>query len=132
MAGIIRYRQGTHEETGAPLTGSAHLAQSLGEIWMTSVNMMPMLLDFGANLRGFLSEDVTPALALAIYNELAVSAARWEPEYAIAQMQLVRLTQDGALGLRHAGLYYPEGRYGNFDIIEPFSDLRRSFGMPAR
>jgi len=131
MAGAIRYRQGTHEETGAPLIGAAHLAQSLGEIWMTNVNLMPMLLDFGANLRGFLSEDITPALALAIYNELATTAARWEPEYGIAQMQLVRLTQDGALGLRHAGHYYPEGRYGNFDIVEPFSDLRRSFGMGA-
>lgn len=132
MVGVIRYRQGTHTETGAPLVGAFHLAQSLGEIWMTEVGQMPMLLDFGARLRGFLSEDILPALALAIYNELALSAARWEPEYSIAQMQLVHLTQDGSLGLRHAGLYYPEGRFGNYDIVEPFSDLRRTFGMAAR
>ena len=131
MVGAIRYRQGTHAETGAPLIGAAHLAQSLSEIWMTNINQMPMLLEFGSNLRGKLSEDITPALALAIYNELATTAARWEPEYGIAELQLVRLTQDGALGLRHGGFYYPEGRFGNFETVEQFSDLRRSFGMVA-
>ena len=86
---------------------------------------MVMELEFGSNLRGHLSEDITPALALSIYNELVASAARWEPEYVLKELQLVRLTMDGALGLRHAGDYYPEGRFGNYTHVVPLS-------LPAR
>ncbi|PWE52157.1 integrase [Metarhizobium album] len=131
MAGVIRYRRGINATNGKPLVGAAHLAQSLHKIWMTRLEQMPMLLALGSNLYGLLGEDVTPAIALAIYNELVASAARWEPEYAITQLQLVHVTQDGSLGLQHSGLYYPEGRYGNYDLSQPFSALRQGFGRIA-
>lgn len=131
MAGVIRYRQGINALDGKPLIGVGHLAQSLWRIWSTRLNDMPMLLEFGSDIRGLLGEDITPALALAVYNELVASAARWEPEYALSQLQLVHVTQDGSLGLRHSGTYYPEGRYGNFDLSQPFSDLRKGFGRMA-
>lgn len=116
MAGVVRYRQGIDAKTGKPLSGALHLAQSLGKIWETRINTRAMLLDFGADLRSLLSEDLTPEIALLLYNELAVTAARWEPEYLITQLQLVRLTDSGALGFRHGGIYYPEGRFGNYDL----------------
>lgn len=116
MAGAVRYRQGIDARTGKPLSGPAHLAQSLGKIWETRIGTRAMLLSFGSDLRSLLSEDLTPELALLLYNELAVSAARWEPEYLITQLQLVRLTDGGALGFRHGGIYYPEGRFGNYDL----------------
>lgn len=121
MAGAIRYRCGLNAETGALLVGAEHLAQSLETIWMTDLDVMPMLLSFGTRSRRALAEDVTPALALWLYNELIGAAMRWEPEYAFQRMQLVLLTQDGALGLRHDGIYYPEGRFGNFDISQSLS-----------
>ena len=75
-----------------------------------------MRLSFGADLRSLLSEDLTPAIAMLIYNEMVASAARWEPEYLITQLQLVTLQESGKLGIRHGGIYYPEGRLGNYDL----------------
>lgn len=119
----VRYRQGADAVTGRPLVGRAHLAQSLGVIWATRVGELVMLLDFGANLRSHLAEDVTGSLALTIYNDLATAVEKWEPEYRVREMQLVSLTRDGGLGLRHGGIYYPEGRFGNYAIGEPFGEL---------
>ncbi|WP_244523090.1 GPW/gp25 family protein [Ensifer sp. LC54] len=107
--------------TGARISGVAHLAQSLDKIWSTRLGERVMRLEFGSDLRSLLGEDLTPAIALLIYNELVASAARFEPEYVVTQLQLVMLTEGGALGLRHAGLYFPEGRFGNFDIAVPLT-----------
>jgi len=82
-----------------------------------------MLLDFGSDLRSFLSEDLTPALALAIYDQLVTSAHLWEPEYRISDLQLVLVERIGSLGLRHAGTYYPEGRFGNYEVAEPAGNI---------
>ena len=119
----LRYRTGVDASTGRIITGRAHLAQSLATIWMTRLNERVMRLDFGSNLRSHLSEDVTPALALEIYDDLTTTAQRWEPEYRVREMQLVSLTRIGGLGLRHAGIYYPEGRFGNYDDEEPFGGI---------
>lgn len=116
MAGAVRYRNGFNPQTGERLQGAAHLAQSLGKIWGTRLDERAMLLAFGSDLRSLLAEDLTPSIALLIYNELVASAARWEPEYSITQLQLVSLTEGGMLGLRHGGIYFPEGRFGNFDL----------------
>jgi phage baseplate assembly protein W len=128
MVQAIRYRTGIDGRTGRALTGQAHLIQSLETIWTTRRNLRVMLLDFGSDLRGLLSEDLTPALALQIYYELAVTVELWEPEYRIDSMQFVSLSQGGALGLRHGGLYFPEGRLGNYDIAIPLQAAPRRFG----
>ena len=121
MAGEIRYRTGINARTGKILTGPAHLAQSLSKIWQTRLDTRVMRLSFGADLRSALSEDLTPSIALLIYNEMVASAARWEPEYLITQLQLVTLQGMGKLGIRHGGIYYPEGRFGNYDLAVDLS-----------
>jgi phage baseplate assembly protein W len=115
MAGALRFRSGFDQKTGKIITGPTHLAQSLGKIWHTRIGTRIMRLSFGSDLRSLLAEDLSPALALLLYNEMVASAARWEPEYRITQLQLVRMTEGGTLGIRHGGLYYPEGRFGNYD-----------------
>ena len=122
----IRYRSGVDARTGLLIRGQVHLAQSVASIWSTRIGERIMLLPYGANLRSHLAEDITGALALEIYDDLTTAVIRWEPEYRVAEMQLVSLTRKGGLGLRHAGLYYPEGRYGNYSVQEDFgavSDL---------
>lgn len=116
MAGEIRYRMGINARTGKLLAGPEHLAQSLGKIWHTRINTRVMRLPFGADLRSLLSEDLTPAIALLLYNEMVASAARWEPEYVLSQLQLVTMSESGQLGIRHGGIYFPEGRFGNYDL----------------
>jgi len=121
MAGEIRYRCGINARTGKLLSGPQHLAQSLSKIWQTRLDSRVMRLSFGADLRSALSEDLTPSIALLIYNEMVASAARWEPEYLITQLQLVTLQDTGKLGIRHGGIYYPEGRFGNYDLAVDLS-----------
>jgi phage baseplate assembly protein W len=127
----IRYRTGIDGSTGKVLIGWPHLLQSLQFIWTTRVGTRVMRLAFGSNLRGLLSEDLTPALALDIYNELVTAAHRWEPEYRIDELQFVSMSRDGALGLRHGGLYFPEGRLGNYDIAIPMRAMPERFGRGA-
>lgn len=123
MAAIVRYRTGIDGETGELLRGFAHVAQSLAVIWITRTNLRVMLLKFGSDIRSFLSEDITPAMVLELYDELVTTAHRWEPEYRISGLQLVHLNRTGGLGLRHDGTYYPEGRFGNYAIAEPMGAL---------
>lgn len=115
----IRYRTGIDRYTGQILTGWAHVRQSLEVIWTTRIGTLVMLLDFGSDLRSWLSEDIDTTTALGIYDELIRSAEAYEPEYRIKELQLLRITRDGGLGLRHTGLYYPEGRYGNYGLALP-------------
>ncbi|MCW1842301.1 GPW/gp25 family protein [Prosthecomicrobium hirschii] len=115
----IAFRTGLDRTTFRPLVGWAHVQQSLGVIWTTRIGSRVMRLLFGSDLRSWLSEDVTVATALGIYDELITAAHRWEPEYRVTDMQLVRLGREGVLGLRHSGLYYPEGRLGNYAIAIP-------------
>ncbi len=128
----IRYRSGLDARTGRLIRGQIHLAQSVALIWTTRVGERIMLLGFGSDLRSHLSEDVNPALALALYDDMAQSIIDWEPEYRMVDFQLVSLTRKGGLGIRHAGLYYPEGRYGNYTFVERFgtvSDLASYEGL---
>jgi hypothetical protein len=119
----VRYRSGIDARTGRIISGQVHLAQSLAKIWLTRIGEREMLLDFGTDLRSHLAEDVTGALALEIYDDLTTSVYRNEPEYRVAEMQLVSLTRVGGLGLRHGGIYYPEGRFGNYALQEKFGGV---------
>lgn len=115
----VRYRTGIDRTTGKPLVGWAHVQQSLEVIWTTRLKERVMRLGFGSNLRGWLAEDLTPATALGIYADLVVATHTHEPEYRISRLQFVDATRLGGLGLRHAGIYYPEGRLGNYAFAVP-------------
>lgn len=119
----VRYRSGLDARTGRIISGRVHLAQSLAKIWLTRIGERVMRLDFGANLRSHLAEDITAALVLEIYDDLTTAVYAWEPEYRVDEMQIVSLTRIGGLGLRHGGRYYPEGRFGNYDLVENFGGV---------
>ena len=119
----VRYRSGIDARTGGIIRGQVHLAQSVATIWSTRVGERIMLLGFGSNLRSHLSDDITTLLAFGLYDDMVQCVIDWEPEYRMVDFQLVALTRKGGLGIRHAGLYYPEGRYGNYDLVEPFGTV---------
>lgn len=132
MATATRYRSGFDRRTAEIFVGWPVVAQSLETIWTTRRGERVMQLDFGSDVRGLLAEDVTPALALQLYTELAASAHRWEPEYRLDELQLVRLTETGQLALRHGGLYFPEGRFGNYQMAIPMTATPQRFGLDLR
>ncbi len=102
--------------TFQPLVGWPHVVQSLAIIWMTRLDTRVMRLDFGSDHFSLLAEDITPDLALRLYDALIGAAHKHEPEYRIRTMQLVKVARDGTLAVRHGGVYYPEGRFGIYDF----------------
>jgi phage baseplate assembly protein W len=136
MAGAVRYRAGINAQTGKVLVGQAHLRQSLSIIWTTRFDTVLMDLDLGNNVRDRLGEDITPALALDIYDDLITAAHAQEPEFRVMTIRFVRFTATGILGLAYGGVYFPEGRFGNYDIAEfidnaPISLERASRALAA-
>lgn len=125
----IRYRTGFDENTGQLLVGQPHLAQSIRKVWRTRMEKVWMLLDFGSDNHSRLGEDITADLALALYNDLTEDLVDWEPEYELSALQLVLVTKTGKLGLRHEGIYYPEGRFGNYDIAIPLTMTQSDIGV---
>lgn len=116
---MIRYRGGISARTGAPLTGYAHLEQSLGKIVMTIPTERVMRLDFGLDPTRRLGRNISPLLAAQLYRDLVIAVHKWEPEYRILRMQLVGLDRIGGLAIYIEGRYFPEGRFGNYALEEP-------------
>lgn len=116
---MIRYRTGIDAETGKALRGLAHLNQSIAKIVTTVVSERVMRLDFGAGLEREIGRNLNKVRILALYGKTIVAIHRWEPEARIKQARLVTIERTGALGLGFAGSYFPEGRFGNFDVVEP-------------
>lgn len=118
MVQAIRYRVGIDENTLGILIGWPHLRQSLKKIWTTRLGERWMLPEFGSNIRDHLAEDITPSLALDIYDDLITAAHANEPEFRVQSLRFVLIKESGALGLAYGGVYFPEGRYGNYEIAE--------------
>ena len=115
----VRYRVGFDRRDGGLLSGFPLIAQALEVIWTSRLGEHVQRLGLGSNLRRHLAEDMTPALALGIYDDLVTAAHANEPEFRISALQLVRIERTGLLGLRYEGDYFPEGRFGNYELVEP-------------
>ncbi len=115
---MIRYRNGIDARTGRALSGFAHLQQSIAKIVMTIPTERVMRLDFGMNPTRHLGRNISAALAAAFYRDVIVAVHRWEPEYRIRRLQLVALDRLGGFGVLFEGAYYPEGRLGNYAVVE--------------
>lgn len=114
----LRYRIGIDARTGRPLTGWPHCRQSVGKIVMTIPTERVMRLDFGMDPARRLGRNISPALAARLYSDVIEALRRDEPEYVVRRLQLVSLDRGGGLGLLFEGDYYPEGRLGNYGVIE--------------
>lgn len=115
----IRYRTGISSRDGRPLTGYAHLAQSLDKIITTIPTEVVMLLDFGMNPTRRLGRNISAPLAAQLYRDIVTAVHKWEPEYRIVRLELLDIGRGGGLTIALGGRYYPEGRFGNYDIVEP-------------
>lgn len=115
----IRYRAGIDRFTGKPLFGFAHCCQSVGVILRTVPTERVMLLDFGFVGVRHIGRNMVAPVVLALYRDARQAVRAWEPEYDISRFTLARAEATGLLALGTSGTYYPEGRFGNFDIAEP-------------
>jgi phage baseplate assembly protein W len=114
----IRYRVGLDRVTLQPLVGWPHCQQSVQMILKTAVGARVMRLEFGSKQISGIGRNLVPPVVLDLYVDAVTAVHRQETEYRIRSIQLVSVSRTGSLALRTRGLYYPEGRLGNYDLVE--------------
>lgn len=114
-----RYRTGIDAATGKVLVGWPHCAQSVLTILTTMLGERAMRLDFGSELISHIGDELDAITVPKIYRDAVTAIHRNEPEFRIHFVQLVKVERTGGLGLELRGDYHPEGRLGNFKLVEP-------------
>lgn len=74
---------GMDRQTGAPLSGDDHLAQSISDIVTTPLGTRVMLRDYGCLLFELLDRPLNRATMLLCSMAVAIALARWEPRIAV-------------------------------------------------
>lgn len=115
---LIRYRTGVDAASGGLLRGFDHVRQSLGVILTTLLEERVMRLDFGADLIRQIGRNMGRDVVLGLFRLATEAVHRHEPEFRVKAIELRSIERTGGVGLMLRGLYYPEGRLGNFDIYE--------------
>lgn len=118
MTLTVRYRSSMCRHTGRLITGFPAIEQSVARILTTRPTELVMLLDFGTDILRHLGKNIHRDRIVSLYMEAVNAIHKWEPEYRIRRLQLVRLERAGTLGIGFTGIYYPEGRFGNYEIAE--------------
>jgi uncharacterized protein len=115
---LIRYRTGMDAATGALLSGFDHVRQSISTILTTLLEERVMRLDFGADLIRQIGRNMDRDVILNLFRLATVAVHRQEPEFRVKQLEIVSLERTGGIAFKLKGLYYPEGRLGNFGLVE--------------
>ena len=108
MAGIVRLMNGTDAKTGKPLTGLAHLRQSVRDILTTPIGTRVMRRDYGSRLFSLIDAPMNRATLLAIYAATVESLQKWEPRFHVEKTQAVT-AEPGRVTLDVTGRYLPTG-----------------------
>lgn len=91
---------GMHRTTGKPLTGTAHIAQSIADILTTPIGSRVMRRDYGSRLPELVDAPLNPATRQLIAAASAGAIARWEPRVRLKRVQFDSGSAAGALAVR--------------------------------
>ncbi|MCP8463086.1 GPW/gp25 family protein [Pseudomonas sp. ZM23] len=95
---------GMDRRTGQPLTGLAHLKQSIEDILTTPLGARRMRPEYGSRLRRMVDLPVTEGWKGAVQAEVARAVGRWEPRIRLQSVQVVAVL-DGSVTFQLRGLY---------------------------
>ena len=91
--------QGMDALTGKPLSGEAHLRQSITDILTTRVGERVGRRDYGSLLPDLIDSAMNAAGRLRIYAATAIALARWEPRIRATRFELTPGAHAGAWSL---------------------------------
>lgn len=119
---------GIDGRTGRPLSGWAHVRQSIRIILTTALLSRVMRRDFGSELFDLVDAKMVQRRVLALYAATAIALRRWEPRFRLTRCWLVtddgRVVREGPTGkisiVLH-GVYYPRGHLGDYSVVEDVS-----------
>lgn len=79
---------GMDAATGKPLTGNAHLAQSIGDILSTPIGTRVGRRDYGSNIAALIDSPMNPLGRLRLFAATADAIRRWEPRIRLTRVGL--------------------------------------------
>ncbi|WLG69325.1 GPW/gp25 family protein [Pseudomonas brassicacearum] len=95
---------GVDRRTGQPLSGPAHLRQSVEDILGTPVGSRRMRPEYGSNLRRYVDLPVNEGWKSAVQAEVARALGRWEPRLKLERVRVIAVV-DGQITLQLTGSY---------------------------
>ena len=113
---------GLNRITGHPLTGWAHVQQSLHVIFSTRFGERIMRRNFGSSVPALLGNNLIPETLLRFYTAIIIAIELFEPRYKVTQISYppaqnsADLLKQGQLGLRIQGVYRPNALNGDFTV----------------
>lgn len=95
---------GMDRRTGQPVSGLAHLRQSIEDILGTTVGSRRMRPEYGCQLRRYVDLPVNEGWKSAVQAEVARALGRWEPRLRLERVCVVAVV-DGQISLQLTGEY---------------------------
>ena len=103
---------GMNNQTGAAISGTAHLRQSIKDILTTPLNTRLMMPEYGSDLPRLVDAPSNSSTVIDIYIAVAVALKKWEPRYQLNRVQLTRQfpeQQPGQIEIELDGTYLVNG-----------------------
>ncbi len=94
--------------TGAPLSGLAHLQQSIADILTTPIGSRVMRRDYGSRLFSRIDAPITGELIAEIYSDVVEALFNFEPRFEVTNVTVVSV-DGGHIVLDLTGIYLPTG-----------------------
>lgn len=95
---------GMDRNSGKPIDGGDHLAQSIGDILSTPLGSRVMLRDYGSLLFDLIDQPLNAATAMLIRAASAVALRRWEPRIRVTRIALSGVPADGTFAVAITGI----------------------------
>lgn len=95
---------GMDRRTGKPLSGLAHLRQSIEDILTTPIGSRRMRPEYGSSLRRYVDLPVNEGWKSAVQAEVARALGRWEPRLRLERVKVVSVV-GGQITLQLSGAY---------------------------
>ncbi|KJK20360.1 GPW/gp25 family protein [Pseudomonas sp. NPDC087612] len=95
---------GMDRRSGQPLSGIAHLRQSIEDILTTPLGSRRMRPEYGSKLRRFVDLPVNEGWKSAVQAEVARALGRWEPRLKLERVRVTAVV-GGQVTLQLTGVY---------------------------
>ena len=100
---------GMDRNTGKPLDGWAHVAQSIEVILTTFIGERVMRRDFGSDVPDAVFKPTDPHNLILTFGAIAQALAKWEPRF-VLQRLAASGGPDGHVNLRLDGVFEGDAR----------------------
>lgn len=95
---------GMDRHTGQPVSGLAHLRQSIEDILTTPLGSRRMRPEYGSQLRRYVDLPVSEGWKSAVQAEVARALGRWEPRLKLERVRVTAVV-GGQITLQLTGQY---------------------------